>query len=170
MNLLLRWLIVIPFALVMAMTGGMIAFFLASAFVPELGLLIGMGFEALIATLFDDAAAGYDSSARLLNVFALGGRLAFALFVAPILLVALMGEIFALRGGVIQAVLTGLLAAVLPLAMLQIGRSPTSAELRVSAALFFVGVVTGFVYWLIAGRHAGGRADKAVNVPASRGS
>lgn len=170
MSRLLRWLIVIPFALVVAMTGGLIAFFLASSVMPELGVLIGMGFQALMATLFDDAAAGVDSTARLLSVFTLGGRLAVSLFVAPVLLVALTSEIFALRSGLLQSVLSGIFAALLPLAKLQIGRSPTPAELRVSAALFFVGVATGFVYWLIAGRHAGRRRDQAVSAPASRGS
>lgn len=155
MSRLLRYLVVVPFALLVAMTVGLIGFFIASAIVPELGLLVGAGFQALIASVFDEAMAGYDPSGRLFAAFALSGRLAFAIFVMPVVLVALASEVFGLRGGLMQIIATGALAALLPLAMLQLSRSPTAAEGRVIAALFFTGAVIGLFYWLVAGRKAG---------------
>ena len=168
MSIILRWLIVIPFALLVALSIGLIAFFIASAVVPELGLLVGAGFQALIASVFDEAMAGSDPTGRLFMAFALSGRLALAIFVLPILLMALACEVFGLRSGLLQISGTGALAALLPLAMLQLSRSPTAAEGRVIAALFFTGAVIGLFYWLIAGRKAGG--NPAVSAPVSPGS
>jgi hypothetical protein len=168
MNTVLRWLIVIPFALLVAISIGLIAFFIASAVVPELGLLVGSGFQALIASVFDEAMAGSDPAGRLFTAFALSGRLALAIFVLPVVLTALACEIFGLRSGLLQISGTGAFAALLPLAMLQLGRSPTAAEGRVIAALFFTGAVIGLFYWLIAGRKAGRKPT--VSVPASPGS
>ena len=79
-----------------------------------------------------------------------------AIVVAPVLIVALVAEVTRLRSGLIQSGLTGLLAAVLPLAMLSLSRAPSAAETRILGALFLVGAASGFVYWLIAGRSAGG--------------
>lgn len=155
MSRLLRYLVVIPFALLLAVSLGLLAFFIASAIVPELGLLVGAGFQALIASVFDEAMAGYDPSGRLFAAFALSGRLALAIFVLPVVLVALACEVFGLRGGLLQITATGALAALLPLAMLQLSRSPTASEGRVIAALFFTGAVIGLFYWLVAGRRAG---------------
>ncbi len=70
-------------------------------------------------------------------------------------LVAIFSELFRLRSGLIQSGLTGVLATLLPLAMLQLSRAPTEAETRIIGALFLVGAATGFVYWVIAGRGAG---------------
>jgi hypothetical protein len=156
MNPLLRWLIVIPFALCVAMFVGFNALFLLSAVVPELGMLVGAGFQALVATVFNEFAAGADPTARLVWAFALSWRLALAILVC---------EFFSRRSGLLQITATGVLAAMLPLAMLQLGRSPTAAEGRVIAALFFTGAVIGLIYWLIAGRKAGGRP--AISAPAS---
>ena len=52
--------------------------------------------------------------------------------------------------------------SLLPLAMLRLSRAPSTAEIQIISGLFLVGAATGFVYWLIAGRGAGGeRADPA---------
>lgn len=168
MSLILRWLIVIPFALLVALSAGFIAFFVASAVVPELGLLVGAGFQALMASVFDEAMAGSDPTGRLFTAFSLSGRLVVAVFVLPLVLTALASEIFNLRSGLLQLTMTGGLAALLPLAMLQLGRTPTAAESRVIAALFFTGAMIGLSYWLIAGRKAG--RMPAVNAPVSPGS
>ena len=72
------------------------------------------------------------------------------------LLVAVGSELFRLRSGLLQSGFTGLLAALLPLAMLRLSRAPSTAEIQIISGLFLVGAATGFVYWLIAGRGAGG--------------
>ncbi len=159
---MLRWLLLIPFALLFAIGAGLFALLIASVISPDLGLLIGGGFERLMAALFDMAAQGFDPGPAADAAFSLLGRLGFAILVAPVLLVAIGSELFRLRSGLIQSGLTGVLAALLPLAMLGLSRAPTVAELQIISALFLVGAATGFVYWVIAGRGAGGeRADPA---------
>lgn len=170
MTQVLRYLVVVPFALLLAITAGVIMFFIASTIVPELGLLIGSGLQAFTASIFNDAMDGFDPSLKLEGALSLGGRLALAIFIAPALLVAVVSELFRLRSGSLQTALAGILAALLPLAMLQLSRSPTAAEGRIIGALFAVGAVSGLVYWLVAGRRAGGAVAPAINGPVSPGS
>lgn len=160
---MLRWLLLIPFALLVAMGAGMFAMLVASLVSAEIALLIGGGFERLLDALFGLADAGIDPGPTAQAAFSLIGRLGLAIIVAPVVLVALVSEMFRIRSGLIQSGLAGLLATLLPLAMLQLSRAPTEAETRIIGALFLVGAATGFVYWIIAGRGAGGerQADQA---------
>lgn len=153
---MLRWLLLIPFAVMVAIACGMVALLVASIVSPDIALLIGGGFERLVWALFDQAEAGFDPGPTAEAAFTLLGRLGFAIMVAPVVLVAIASELFRIRSGLIQSGLTGLLAALLPLAMLRLARTPSAAEMQIVAALFLVGAATGFVYWLIAGRGAGG--------------
>ena len=153
---MLRWLLLIPFALVMAMAAGLVAMMVASVVSPGIALLIGGGFERLLDALFGLADMGVDPGPTAEAAFALLGRLGFAIIVAPVVLVAVGSELFGLRSGLIQSGLTGLLAALLPLGMLGLTRTPSGAEVQVIGALVLVGAATGFVYWVIAGRGAGG--------------
>lgn len=153
---MLRWLLLIPFALLVAMGLGMFALLIASVTSPDIALLIGGGFERLFDALFAQAERGFDPGPTAEAAFTLIGRLGFAILVAPVVLVAIGSELFRIRSGLIQSGMTGLLAALLPIAMLRLARTPTAAETQIIAALFLVGAATGFVYWLIAGRGAGG--------------
>src|SRR6478736_5500802 len=153
---MLRWLLLIPFALLVAMGSGMFALLIASVVSPDIALLIGGGFERLLTALFAQAESGFDPGPTAEAAFTLLGRLGFAIMVAPVALVAIGSELFRIRSGLIQSGLTGTLAALLPLAMLRLSRAPTASETQIIAALFLVGAATGFVYWLIAGRGAGG--------------
>jgi hypothetical protein len=161
---MLRWLVLIPFALLVAMGAGLFSMMIASVVSPEIALLIGGGFERLMQGLFGLADAGIDPGPAAAAALGLIGRLGLAIIVAPVVLVAVFSELVRLRSGLIQSGLTGLLAAALPLAMLRLARAPSEAETRVIGALFLVGAATGFVYWLIAGRGAGGeRAQMRVS-------
>ena len=153
---MLRWLLLIPFALVMAMAAGLVALMAASVVSPGLALLIGGGFERLLDALFGLADMGIDPGPTAQAAFVLLGRLGFAIIIAPVVLVAVGSELFSLRSGLIQSGLTGLLSALLPLGMLGLARTPSGAEVQVIGALVLVGAAVGFVYWLIAGRSAGG--------------
>lgn len=154
--MLLRYLLLIPFALLVAMGAGLFALMIASVSSPDIALMIGGGVQRLFDALFGLAESGIDPGPAAQAAFALVARLGFAIIVAPVLTVALVAEIFRLRSGIVQMGLAGLVAALLPLAMLRISRAPTGAELQVVAGLFLVGAAAGFVYWLIAGREAGG--------------
>ncbi len=152
---MLRWLLLIPFACLVAMGAGFVAMLVASMVSPEVMLLIGGGFERLLYALFGLADAGIDPGPAAAAAVGLIARLGLAIIVAPVVLVAVFSELFRLRSGLIQSGLTGLLAALLPLAMLRLARAPSEAETRVIGALFLIGAATGFIYWLIAGRGAG---------------
>ncbi len=167
MSLILRWLIVIPFALMLAMGAAMFAIMIASVVSPELAQLVGGGMHALFAAVFDELADGYDPTLRANSALALAGRLALAIIVIPVVLVAISSELFGLRSAVAQITATGALTAFLPLAMLRLGRAPTATEGKVIAALFLIGAASGLMYWLVAGRKAGGIKPQAISAPPS---
>ncbi|PZU86577.1 MAG: hypothetical protein DI527_19830 [Chelatococcus sp.] len=155
MSSVLRWLLLIPFACLVAMGTGLFALMVASVASPAIGLLIGGGIEWLLETIFGFAENGVDPAPFAQAAFGLAGRLGFSIIVAPVLFVAIASEVFRLRSGLIQSGVCGLLAALLPLGMLGLARTPTGAEVQVLGGLVLVGAATGFVYWLIAGRGAG---------------
>ncbi|WP_420102933.1 hypothetical protein [Bosea sp. (in: a-proteobacteria)] len=162
----MRWLLLIPFACLVAMGAGLVALGLASVASPAVALTIGGGIERLLDLLFGLAETGVDPAPAAQAAFALVARLGFAIIVAPVVIVAVLAELLRLRSGLAQSGLTGLLAALLPLAMLRLARTPSPLELQIISGLFLVGVVSGFVYWLIAGRGAGGE-PKAPALPRS---
>lgn len=153
---MLRWLLLIPFALLIAMGTGLVALMIVSVSSPDMALLLGGGFGRLVDALFGMVDEGMDVEPTALAALALISRLGLAIIVAPVALVAIGSELFRMRSGLIQSGLTGLLAALLPLALLGLTRTPSGAEMRVIGALYLVGAASGFVYWLIAGRDAGG--------------
>jgi hypothetical protein len=153
---LLRWILLIPFACLVAMGAGLIFLAMASVASPAVAMLIGGGIERLLDILFGLAESGIDPAPAAQAAFALIARLGLAIIVAPVALVAVCSELFRLRSGLLQSGFTGLLAALLPLAMLKLSRAPSTAEIQIISGLFLVGAATGFVYWLIAGRGAGG--------------
>lgn len=154
----MRWLLLIPFACLVAMGAGFVALGAASVTSPAVAMMIGGGIERLVDLLFGLAESGADPAPAAQAAFALVARLGFAILVAPVVTVALAAELLRLRSGLVQSVTCGLLAALLPLALLRLTRAPSQAELQIISGLFLVGVVSGFVYWLIAGRDAGGQA------------
>lgn len=157
---MLRILLLIPFALLVAMGFGLVFMMVASVVSAEIALLIGGGFERLLDALFGLAESDGDPTPVAQAAFSLIGRLGLAIIVAPVVLVALFSEAFRIRSGLVQSGLTGVLAALLPLAMLSFARAPSEAETRVIGALVLVGAGTGFVYWVIAGRGAGGERPR----------
>jgi hypothetical protein len=141
-----------------------------------------LAFIALpIAVILDPVLRGIDPgwfAYGLLAVILLGGdpdRLATSvLFVwtamitvcfLPLVVTALAGEAARLRSWLWYAVATGLVAAGLPLAIRAgLGTAPlrqgpdvatAAAESRLLLLFFLTGVVSGSLYWLMAGRHAG---------------
>ncbi len=153
---MLRWLLLIPFACLVAMGMALIFLAMASFASPAVAMLIGGGVERLVDLLFGLADRGIDPAPAAQAAFALIGKLGLAIVVMPVALVAVGSELFRLRSALLQSGLTGLLTALLPLAMLRLSRSPSPAEIQIISGLFLVGAATGFVYWLVAGRGAGG--------------
>ena len=153
---MLRWLLLIPFAYLIAMAAGLFALMVASVVSPDVAMMIGGGVMRLFDLLFDLAESGIDPAPAAQAAASLIARLGFSIVVAPVLVLALSSELLRIRSAIVQIGIAGLVAALLPLAMLRLSRAPTGPELQVVAGLFLVGAASGFVYWLIAGRDAGG--------------
>lgn len=168
MNPVLRWLLLIPFACLVAMGTGLFALMVASVASPAIGLLVGGGLEWLLETILGFAENGVDPAPFAAAAFGLAGRLGFSIIVAPVLLVAVGSEVFRLRSGLTQSGACGVLAALLPLAMLRLTRAPSAEEMQIISGLFLIGAVSGFAYWLIAGRGAGGERGADHGAPSGR--
>ena len=65
---MLRWILLIPFACLVAMGAGLFFLAMASVASPAVALLIGGGIERLVDALFGLAERGIDPSARFLAV------------------------------------------------------------------------------------------------------
>ncbi len=171
MSRLLRWLLLIPFAIGTAMVAAMLAALVIAVIVPEFAEAIGAGFWAALRqfmAMLDDAATS-DGTLDLTGAGAVAARasaLAGAIFLAPVALTALASEIFRWRGWMVQAAGCGLITLALPLALLTPGRGLTSGETRIMLALGLIGVLAGSVYWLIAGHGAAREPGPAPISPA----
>lgn len=170
MRALARILLLIPFAIVMAI--GVSGFFLMIASVVSRDMA-AMAFGlmgALGDAIFGMALDGIDPSPAAAHAAWQGLRFAIAVLVAPAVLTALASEILRISGPIAQMLMAGVTAALLPLALIGLNRMPSGAEARVLAALFLTGVVAGLVYWTIAGRDAGAGRPVSGPPPGSSGS
>jgi hypothetical protein len=164
---MIRWLIVIPFALIVAIGAGTTFFLVASIIDPVMANLTGnallVGFWSLM-----DAVDGVDDPGPVVEGAIAGlGKLSFMILVAPPVLVALIGEVIGLRSLFWHAGATAILTGAVPWILRGSARVASPAELHVAAVLALTGAVAGLFYWLIAGRNAGSRPATA---PMSRGS
>ncbi len=151
---MLRWFLLIPFAIAVAVLAAFIGLMIAAAFSPELVRLIGRAGTSLFRMIWELGMSGEDPSPLARAVLARAGMLMLAVMVFPVLLVALLCEIFRLPSGMLQVGATGALTALLPVAMLGLNRAPSGSEASILGGLFLVGVLAGVVYWGIAGRGA----------------
>lgn len=154
---MIRWLLLIPFALLIAIGMSSIFFFIASMIDPVMAMLTGdtlfVGFWSLIDAVFSAEDPGPIVADAMLAV----GRIMFTLLVFPPLLVALVSEILRMQNLLWHVLATGVLTAAVPWILRGAARVANPAELHVSLVLGLTGAVAGFIYWAIAGRDAGGR-------------
>lgn len=160
MRLLGRFLLA-TFALVLAIPAGTLALaagvFLDPSFREAFGRL---GLVGLLAGL-SDLAAGVPPEVAVMAAVGLAQALGLLLILPPAL-TALVGEPLGLRSPVWYGGASGGLTALLPW-LARGGAAPPSgsqaavAEMRLAGILLLAGAVSGLVYWLIAGRTAGGQ-------------
>ena len=160
-------LFVIFAGLACGVAGGVIALPVLAILDPvtrEAGLVM---FTTGIGALIDSDIEPEDAAASLLL---LPHGVTLAICVAPLGVAALLGELARLRSWFWYACCSGGLAAAMPfLLRLWTGldrrmttSEPTTAtaESRFLLLFFFVGLITGSIYWLIAGRNAGAASTK----------
>src|SRR4051812_5533868 len=153
---MIRWLLLIPFALLIAIGASSVFFLGASMVDPLLATLTGntlfVGFWNLVDAVFSSEDPGPIVADAILAI----GRIAFTLLVLPPLMIAVISEVLKLRSLIWYALATGVLTASVPWILRGAARIANPAELHVSAILGLTGAVAGFIYWAISGRDAGG--------------
>jgi hypothetical protein len=165
---MVRWILLIPFALLLALAAGGLFFFFAALIDPVVGPLAGNTLFVGFWSLMDALAAADDPNIVMEGALSGIGRFAFMLFILPLVFVALVGEVIGLRHLLWYAGATALLTGAAPWLMRGSPRIASPDELRVSLVLALTGAVAGLVYWMIAGRSTRQRRDASVPMP--RGS
>lgn len=79
------------------------------------------------------------------------GKLLLLITVVPIVVIGLIGEVAGWRSGLWYVTGTAIITAAIPFLLRASFSTPTPGELRVSAYLATAGMVSGTIYWLIAG-------------------
>jgi hypothetical protein len=148
---MIRWLILIPFALLIAI-GASGTFLLVASFVdPLMAALTGdtlfVGFWSLVDAVFSVEDPGPIVEDTLLSL----GRVMFTLLIFPPLLVAVVSEVLGMRSLLWHVLATGVLTAAVPWILRGAARVANPEELHVSLVLGLAGAVAGLVYWAIIG-------------------
>ena len=148
---MIRWLILIPFALLIAIGASGTFFLIASMVDPVMALLTGdtlfVGFWSLLDAVF----AAEDPGPIVEDAFLSIGRIMFTLLIFPPLLVAIVSEVLGMRSLLWHALATGVLTAAVPWILRGQARIASPEELHVSFVLGLTGAVAGLVYWAIIG-------------------
>lgn len=153
---MIRWLLLIPFALLIAI-GASGTFFLIAAIVdPVMAMLTGdtlfVGFWSFVDAMF----AAEDPGPIVEDAFLAVGRIVFTLLVLPPLMIAVVSEVLGMRSLLWHTLATGVLTAAVPFILRGSARVASPDELHVSLVLGLTGAIAGLVYWaIIGGRNAG---------------
>ena len=166
---MIRWLLLIPFALLIAIGMSSLFFFIASMVDTLMATLTGETLFVGFWNLVDAVFSSDDPAPIVADAMLAVGRIMFTLLVLPPLVIAAISEVLKMRSLLWHTLATGVLTAAVPWILRGAARVANPAELHVSAVLGLTGAVAGFVYWAIAGRDAGGRDAPPPSPPASSG-
>jgi hypothetical protein len=162
---MIRWLILIPFALLIAIGASGTFFLIASIVDPVMALLTGdtlfVGFWSLIDAVF----SAEDPGPIVQDAFLAVGRIMFTLLIFPPLLVAVVSEVLGMRCVLWHVLATGVLTAAVPWILRGQARIASPEELHVSLVLGLTGAVAGLVYWAIIGGREPRRTDPTAPTP-----
>jgi len=157
----MRWLgrlIVVPLALLIAISASSFFFLIASVADPVMAQLTGNTLFVGFWSLMDAVFAVDDPTFVVAGAMTGIGKVLFTFLILPPLFIALVGEVAGLRRLAWYAGATGLLTAVIPWLLRGSARVASPAELHVGVVLALTGAVAGLFYWMVAGRSAGRRA------------
>lgn len=156
---MIRWLLLIPLALLIAIGASSLFLFMAALVDPVMGTLTGDTLLVGFWVFVDEVFSAEDPGPMIAETALAVARVAFVLLVFPPLLVAVVSEIVRARSVVWYMAAMGALTAATPWILRGSARVATPGELHVSAVLGLTGAVAGLIYWAIAGRDAGGSAS-----------
>src|SRR5262245_59884806 len=158
----LRRLIGVIFAIGVSIGAGLLFLPLVAA-VDPVTRSSGFAFMQLaIAEIFDSAVGEGSDNSSLTELTSFMWMAVATVCVAPLVTVALIGEVARVRAFAWYSGATGIGAAAAPWLIRAALRLPRAgnisyAELRFALIFFLTGVISGSVYWLLAGRSADGR-------------
>jgi hypothetical protein len=152
--MLLRWLLLVPFALTCALVAGSSTFMIVAVLDPVLAMLTGDTLFAGFFVFVDTLATGDEAAPLVEGTLAGLGRLLFTFFVVAPAFVALVGETLGTRRLLWYAGAAGLLSAAMPW-LLRDAPAATPEEFHITVGLALAGAAAGLTYWIIAGRSAG---------------
>jgi hypothetical protein len=165
------------FGLLLAIPTGLVVLLIGVVVEPAAQDLLGAlglaGFDAIYAEAWGGGAPERVAADLLVGAWAVSTTVVLV----PPCIVALIGEAVGIRSFVWYGLGCGALTAALP--WLSRGGGSWSgdvalaAEGRLTALLFLSGAAAGLIYWLVAGRSAGGKnpppyCGESVTVPASK--
>jgi len=158
-------LILVPLGLLFAAAAAFVCMAVGSVASPGMAMLV-----VEIVQRIGDVAAGAvlgdaEDARRIATLAGATWKLGTALIFAPSLIVAMISEVFGVRSFLFIAGGVAVLTAALPYALLPATTAGASGlPGPLVGGLFTSGLVAGVVYWLVAGRGAGGER------PARRGA
>ncbi|WP_213566191.1 hypothetical protein [Microvirga sp. 3-52] len=148
---MIRWLLLIPFALLIAIGASGTFFLIATIVDPVMAVLTGDTLFVGLWSLVDAVFAAEDPGPIVEDAFLAVGRIVFTLLVFPPLMIAIISEVLGMRSLLWHALATGILTAAVPFILRGSARIASPAELHVSVVLGLTGAVAGLVYWAIIG-------------------
>jgi hypothetical protein len=148
---MIRWLLLIPFALLIAIGASGTFFLIAIIVDPVMAVLTGDTLFVGLWSLVDAVFAAEDPGPIVEDAFLAVGRIVFTLLVFPPLMIAIISEVLGMRSLLWYALATGILTAAVPFILRGSARIASPAELHVSVVLGLTGAVAGLVYWAIIG-------------------
>jgi threonine/homoserine efflux transporter RhtA len=148
---MIRWLLLIPFALLIAIGASGTFFLIATIVDPVMAVLTGDTLFVGLWSLVDAVFAADDPGPIVEDAFLAVGRIVFTLLVFPPLMIAIISEVLGMRSLLWYALATGILTAAVPFILRGSARIASPAELHVSVVLGLTGAVAGLVYWAIIG-------------------
>jgi threonine/homoserine efflux transporter RhtA len=148
---MIRWLLLIPFALLIAIGASGTFFLIATIVDPVMAVLTGDTLFVGLWSLVDAVFAADDPGPIVEDAFLAVGRIVFTLLVFPPLMIAIISEVLGMRSLLWHALATGILTAAVPFILRGSARIASPAELHVSVVLGLTGAVAGLVYWAIIG-------------------
>jgi hypothetical protein len=163
-------LVVVAFGLLLAIAAATLVLFLSAVLDPVMALLTAELMHAGAWALADAIEWSQDADLVLGGAAAGLARMAAAILVAPSVLVALAGEVLGWRRLAWQAGATAVITAAMPWLARPSARLASPDEVHVTLVLGLAGAAAGFVYWLVAGRSAGGPRAARPIAPTSPGS
>lgn len=148
-------LILIPLALAIAVFVAGTFLVVAGLTQPQVGGAITEGAITTIRTLMESLFQDGEATDRLARLSKGLTTLTLAVLVLPIAIVATVSEVFSLRWWFVQALGAAFLTALLPWALLPNVIAGTPLASTLTGLLCATGVLSGSIYWIIAGRSAG---------------